>query len=306
MSDYIGNLLILVLLYSVLSSTLTVLIGQAGLFSVAHALFFGIGGYVTGLLMIKQHWPWVPAIIASMVLGAVVAMLVATISMRVHEDYLVIASFGLQVIGSSLLVNLSSVTGGVAGVADIPLPTLFGWSVSTVQDFVYLSAGTAVVCVAAIVGISRSHYGRVVKACRDDPIAAAALGKRPALYKISIFAITSAIAAFAGGVYAFYRGFISPDDFTVDLSILVLVMVVIGGLGKISGAMLGAILIVVLPELVRRLDLAPSLVGPIEQVIYGIALIVVVLIRPEGLITAWPDHVKPRTWIRSSRLREPA
>lgn len=287
MSDYVGNLIVVALIYAVLSSTLTVLIGQGGLLSVAHAMFFGVGGYATALLTTKRAWSWELAIVAGILLSAVLAMAVAAISLRVHEDYLVIASFGLQIIGTSLLSNLSGLTGGVSGVPGIPLPSLFGWTPGSVVGFVWLAAGTAVVCIGAVVAVSRSAFGRVLRACRDDPVAAAALGKRSALYKISIFAITSGIAALTGGIYAMYRGFVSPDDFTVDLSILVLTMVVIGGLGKISGAVLGAVLIVALPELIRHFDLPASLVGPVEQIIYGVALVIVVLIRPQGLVGAW-------------------
>lgn len=302
MSDYLAGLVIVFLLYAVLSVSLNMLVGQAGLFSVAHALFFGVGAYATAIVMVKLHYGWPLSAVIGMATASLIGVLIAAISLRVIEDYLVIGSFGLQVIGTTALFNWTPLTGGVGGIAGVPLPTILGWTPSDSAGFVWMSLAVAAVGVGVIAILDRSPWGRILRATRDDPIACAALGKNPTTYKISAFVIAGALAAIAGSVYAAYRSFISPDDFTIDLSILLLAMVVVGGLDSIPGAIVGTALLVALPEVLRAVSLPPKAVGPAEQIAYGLLLIAFAALRPSGLI---PAGTNPGRGIRRL-LRRPA
>jgi branched-chain amino acid transport system permease protein len=298
-TEYTAGLLVVILLYTVLSVTLNLLLSQAGLFSVAHAIFFGIGAYAMGYMTTARGTSWIVGTAAGMVVAAAIAAVVAGVSLRVSEDYFVIVSFGLQVIGLSILLNWDAVTGGINGLAAIPLPQIGSWSPDTTVDFVKLSAVVAILVVGIVALLDRSPYGRVLRASRDDPVATAALGKNPVTYKISAFIIAGSLAALAGSVYAAYRSFISPDDFGIDLSILLVAMIAVGGMGRISGAIAGTVLLELLPELLRRLSLPATAVGPVQQIIFGLLLVAVAMVRPQGLLGGtWPDFAATVRWVR--------
>lgn len=299
MNDYLAGLLVVILLYAVLSVSLNLLLSQAGLFSVAHAIFFGIGAYATAYMTTAKGANWPGGTAAGVAIAAVIAAGIATISLRVSEDYFVIVSFGLQVIGVSILQNWNAVTGGVNGVAAIPLPQIGPWSPDGTMGFVYLSAMVAVLAVTIIALLDHAPYGRILRACRDDPVACAALGKNPVMYKVSAFVIAGSLAAVAGSVYAAYRSFISPDDFGIDLSILLVAMIAIGGMGRISGAITGTVILMLLPELLRRLNLPSTAVGTVQQIIFGLLLIAVAMIRPQGIMGgSWHRFTLPAWWVR--------
>jgi branched-chain amino acid transport system permease protein len=149
---------------------------------------------------------------------------------------------------------------------------------------VWLSAVVAALVVLIVALLDHAPYGRALRATRDDPIVCAALGKNPILYKVSAFVIAGALAALAGSVYAAYRSFISPDDLGIDLSILLVAMIAIGGMGLIPGAVVGTVLLMLLPELLRKIDVAPTMVGPLQQVLLGLLLIAFAMLRPQGLL----------------------
>lgn len=287
MTGYQLTLLISILLFSALASGLTLLMGKGGLFSVMQALFFGIGAYATGVLSVRYGWAWAATIPVGMVLAAALAVAVAGVSLRVHSDYFVIASFGLQVIGTSVSVNWRSLTGGVMGISGVPEPSLFGWVASEKSDMLVLMAVTFAVVAGLIALLARSPYGRTLTAIRDDEVAARALGKNVLFFKVSAFAITGALAGLVGSVYAGYLGFVGVTDFTIDTSILIVAMVIVGGLGTVRGAVAGAVLLVLMPEALRNLQVPPDKVGIVQQAVYGLVLVLFVVLRPQGL---FPDR----------------
>lgn len=281
--DYALNLLVAMCLYAVLAMTLNLLVGQAGLFSVAHAAFYGIGGYATGVLTAQHGWDPLPAAGAGVLLAALVGLVISTIALRIHEDYLVIASFGLQVIATSVLLNWIDVTGGPMGVTRIPRPELFGVRITTRQEFLILALALAAITFLALWRLTSSPFGRTLKAIREDEVAAQSLGKPVAAYKVWAFVIAAGLAALAGSVYAHYVRFVSPTDFTIHQSILVLSMVIVGGMGNLFGAVAGAVLLLLVPELLRFLSLPSQVLGPVQQIAYGALLILFARLRPEGL-----------------------
>lgn len=287
MTGYQLTLAISILLFASLASGLTLLMGKGGLFSVMHALFFGIGAYTTGILTVRYGWGWGATIPLGMALAAVLAVAVAAVSLRVHSDYFVIASFGLQIIGTSVSLNWRSVTGGIGGISGVPEPALFGWVASSRVDALLLMAATFVVVAGIVALLARSPYGRTLTAIRDDEVAARALGKNVLLFKVSAFAITGSLAGLVGSVYAGYLGFVGITDFTIDTSILVVAMVIVGGLGTVRGAVAGAVILVLIPEALRNLPVPPDEVGIVQQAVYGLILVLFVVLRPQGL---FPDR----------------
>jgi ABC-type branched-subunit amino acid transport system permease subunit len=272
-----------VLLYASLASGLTLLTGKGGLFSVTHALLFGLGAYTTAVLSTRYGWPWAATLVPAMVLATAVATAVSAVSLRVHADYFVIASFGLQLIGTSVTFNWISMTGGVGGISAVPPAGIFGWTVESKPQSAFLMAVTCAFCFCVVGLLSRSPYGRTLSAIRDDEVAARSLGKNVLMFKVAAFAITGALAGLVGSVYASYLAFVGPTDFTIETSILLLAMVIVGGLGTLRGAVVGAVLLVVVPELLRQLDLPADKVGVGQQALYGLILVFFVLVRPEGM-----------------------
>lgn len=284
---YIENLIVLAALFAALAVTLNLLMGTGGLFSVAHALFFGLGAYSSSILTVTAGWPWVATLPLAVGVAALVSLLIALVSLRVSEDYLIIGSFGLQIIGTNVLLNWRGLTGGPVGVSGIPLPQLFGWHIVSGPDFVLLAGATLAVTALVVGSLQLSPFGRGLRAIRDDETAARACGKAAVAFKVQAFLIAGALAGLAGAVYASYIGFVSPEQFTIELSILFLAMIIVGGVGTIRGAIAGAVLLLAVPEILRALSLPRDLIGPGQQVLYGLTLIAFALLRPQGL---FPDR----------------
>lgn len=281
--NYTTNILVLLSFYAVLATSLNLLVGAGGLFSVAHAMFLGAGAYTAAVVTVThdQSW-WISLPIGAAVAG-VIGVLIAAISLRVSEEYLVIGSFGIQVMGTSLLFGFRDITGGAIGIAGIPLPSIAGRAIVPGWGFVAASWVLAALCIGAMAIVDRSSFGRSLRAVRDDPIGARAIGKNVTAIKVQTFAACSAIAGLVGTAYAMFIGVVTPLQFDIHLSILLLSMIIIGGVGSIRGSLAGATIIVLLPEIVRRLPLSDTLAGPGEQVLYGLILLAVIFTRPTGL-----------------------
>jgi len=282
--EYFLHILILIGIYTILSISLNLLAGYTGILSVAHAAFYGVGAYVAALMALKLHTPFplnlFLAIGAATLFGAVVGIP----SLRIKDDYFVIATFAFQIITFSLLNNLVSFTGGPMGLPGIPQPVIFGFTVSGHIPFLIL---TFIFCVLTFWIANRivaSPFGRVLKAIREDEVFAQACGKDVSAYKVTIFMIGAGLAAIAGVLYATYISFIDPTSFTVMESIFIISIVIIGGAGNLWGSVVGAAVLVTLPELLRFVGLPNSVAANIRQILYGGLLVAFMLWRPRGFI----------------------
>jgi branched-chain amino acid transport system permease protein len=279
--SYLIHLATTVNLFILLALSLDLLVGYAGLLSLAHAAFFGIGAYASAILT-KQGWPLVGAQAAGVALAALLSAVIAVPSFRVRGIYLLIVTIAVQVLFTVVTQNWTSLTGGDAGIAGIPAYSLFG---RPLRGFAFLAFCTA--CTVAVFFLCRrlvrSPFGRLLRALRDDEIGCAALGKNVAAAKIAVFAFSGAIAAFAGSLYAHYVSYVDPRSFDVGVSILVLLMVMAGGAGTLIGPLLGAVLLTLLPEALKFLPLPPGVAAASRQLLYGLMLIFVVYFRPQGL-----------------------
>ena len=291
--DYLLHIAVMVALYAILAASFNVLIGFAGLFALSQAAFFGIGAYTTAILTTKLGLAFPLPILLAVLLTAAVGMLVALPALRIGGDHLVIVTLALQIIVIAVMVNWRSVTGGTDGIAGIPKITLLGVPLDTPERFLPLALAAAALCVAIVWRLATSPFARAVRAMRENEQAAQAVGKNVVAIKLTVFAFSAGLAAVAGGLYAHYISFVSAETFTLDLTIYILAMVIIGGTGNLWGSVLGAALLTTLPELLKFVDLPPDIADKSRQVVYGLVLIAVLMLRPQGLLGEIPTRRRP-------------
>lgn len=282
--EYLIHILVLIGIYTTLSVSLDLLAGYTGLLSIAHAAFYGLGAYTSALLAVNLGAPFAAGLLAGVFVAVLVSFIVSLPSLRLHDDYFVIATFGFQMILFSLFNNWMDLTRGPLGIPGIPQPVLFGWVVQSHLGFLVLAAALAGFAYLVVDRIATSPFGRVLRAIREDEVFAKAMGKNILRFKVSAFAVSAALAASAGSLYAHYVTYIDPTSFTVMESILVISMVIIGGAGSRWGPVIGAVVLVLLPEALRFLGLPSGVAADLRQVIYGILLVLMMMFRPQGLV----------------------
>ena len=286
-----------VLIYSIVGLGLMLLAGFTGLFSLGHAAFLGVGAYTQAALT-QAGVPFPLALAAAGLLSAAVGMVVGLPALRVKGIYLGIATLAFGFIVEEVFARWESVTGGNAG-THLKAPDLFGWKLDTGESFYGLCLVIAVLATLGILNLLRSPTGRAFVAIRDSEISAQSMGIHLARYKTTSFALSAALAGIGGALYAHKLAFISPDQFNIVQSIDLLLMVVIGGLGSVHGAFLGAIFLITMPQVIALAkDFLPAAVGQapgLQGLVYGLVLIAFVLFEPMGLYGRW---LKVRTYFQ--------
>jgi len=290
--DYLLHILILIGIYIILSASLNLIVGYTGLFSIAHAAFFGVGAYCAALMALKMSTPFPVNLICAIAFCGILGALVGIPSLRIHDDYFVLSTFSFQVITLSLLNNLIGFTGGPMGLPDIPLPTIFGLKISSHPGFLILTIFSSGIILYICKLIVQSPFGRVLKSIREDEIFTQSVGKNVSAYKILIFIIGAGMASIAGVIYAYYISFIDPSSFTVMESIFILTIVIIGGTGSLLGPVAGAVILVVLPEVFRFIGLPDSIAANLRQILYGGLLVIFMIWRPTGLLGEFTSERK--------------
>lgn len=279
---YIDHLAILMCIYIILSVSLNLVTGFVGLLNLGHAAFFGIGAYASALL-VKAGMPWLAALLLAGAIAGSSGFLIGIPCLRLRGDYLAIATLGFAEIVRALLKNWTSLTRGPLGIPGIPKPELFGYVLIGNGAYLVLSSCIAAIVVFLVWRMVSSPFGRVLKAIREDEIAAMTLGKNVVKHKLIALSAGAFFAGIAGSLYAHYITFIDPSSFTLLDTVFMLSMVVLGGLGSVAGSVIGAIILTILPEPMRFLD-APSFVKAAMRLIaYSLILILLILFRPEGL-----------------------
>lgn len=278
--EYLATIGVLIAIYIILSSSYDLVIGYGGLSSVAHPIFFAIGAYTAGLLAIHAPLPAPVNVLLGGIAAMVASVMLAASALRVSGDYLLIASLGFQLGLLQLIKNLEF-TGGPGGLTAIP-GTIAG---AARTPFFLLTAGAlAAATVFGIRAIVRGPYGRAITAMRDEELAFTALGRDATSMKIVIFAIGCGIAGVAGGVYAYYFQYISPDQFEVLQSAAILTMVVLGGMGTTWGPVVGAVLLLAIPQAITFLNLPPSIMAPTQGIIFTVLVLLFMFLRPQGIV----------------------
>jgi branched-chain amino acid transport system permease protein len=286
-----------VLIYSIAGLGLMLLAGFTGLFSLGHAAFLGVGAYTQAVLT-NAGVPFPIAIAAAAGLSATVGVVVGLPALRVKGIYLGMATLSFGFIVEEVLARWESVTKGNSGMT-ISAPNIFGWRVETGEQFYAVCLVITVAVTVGILNLLRAPTGRAFVAIRDSEISAQSMGIHLAYYKTLSFAISAGLAGIAGALYAHKLQFISPDQFNILQSIDLLLMIVIGGLGSVHGAFLGAIFLISMPQMISLVkDYLPAVIGAapgLQGLVYGAVLIAFVLFEPMGLYGRW---LKVRTYLQ--------
>ncbi len=282
--DYFIHIIILINIYVILATSTNLLVGLGNMLSLGQAAFYGVGAYLSVAALMVFNWPLLPALLFAMIGTGIISLIIAYPSLRLKGDYFVLATLGFQLIVFTVLYNWVSVTRGPFGISGIPSPRLWsGLDVSGLWPFLILSSSFSILVVLVFTGLIYSPFGRALRGIRDDELSMKALGKNVTSFKIQAFFISSAFIALAGFLYATYVSYIDPTSFTLDESIFILSALIVGGLGNIKGPVIGALFVVILPEALRFVGLPDSIAANLRQIIYGLALIILMNYRPQGL-----------------------
>lgn len=294
-SEYMMTQLHFIGIYSIAGLGLMLLVGFTGQISLGHAAFLAVGAYTEALLA-AAGWPFWLSLPCAALLSAAVGIVVGLPALRLKGIYLAIATLAFGVIAEEIAARWESLTGGNSGLHVKPIE-LFGAKLDGDADFYYLVLALTAVCCVALANLLRSPTGRAFVAIRDSEISAACMGVNLAKYKTLSFALSAALTGVGGALYAHKVSFISPEQFTLLVSIELVTLVILGGVGSLHGAVLGAAFIIVLPQLIAIVkDYLPAAVAGaagLQSTVFGLVLIGFIIFEPMGLYGRW---LKIRTW----------
>ena len=274
--EYYLSLLVFVGINSLMTMGLSMLMGYAGQISLGHAAFFGIGAYSSGILTTKYFFHPVEAFMMGIFLSALIAFLVGKPTLRLKGHYMAVATLGFGEILFIVFNELSSLTGGPSGLSGIPPLMILGHPLEGAA-YLYLVWAFVILLLLFSLNVINSRVGRALRALHGSELAAAAMGVDASHFKVQVFVLSAIYASTAGSLYAHFITFISPNSFSFMFSIFLLMMVVVGGAGTIWGALLGTLLLTLLPEYLRGLE-------DFEVLVYGAILMVVLLFMPQGIL----------------------
>jgi branched-chain amino acid transport system permease protein len=269
------HVLSLIAIASIAAMGLQVLLGYSGQLSIGQAAFYGIGAYTSAFLTAKLGVPFPLALIGAGIAAAIASLLMVPIT-RLTGAYLAVATLGFSIIVYLFIKNEEWLTGGSYGFIGIPRAELFGYVLRDARSSYYLNVGVAAIVYFVFARIEGSRFGRAINAIRQDADAARASGIRVTVLKSECFVIAAFVAGLAGSLYAHEVRYLAPNDFTFWKSIEILIMVVIGGVGSLAGAILGAAMVVGLPEYLRA-------IGDYRMLVFGAILIATMLFGEGGL-----------------------
>ncbi|MDQ3259558.1 MAG: branched-chain amino acid ABC transporter permease [Pseudomonadota bacterium] len=275
-SRSIIDVLVFAALYAIAGLGVSFLLGQCGIVSLAQSVFYGIGAYSTAYCTTQLGWPAAAGFAFGMGISAIIAAAVGWPVLRLSGYFLALATLALGIIGHVLFLEWDWLTGGTLGIGGIPPLNLFGFMLNTPQRFYYLVWIVVLVVFWLHASLLRSRTGYAMRAMRDAPAAAAALGVNNQMLKAKVFVLSAVLGALAGSLFAHYVSFVSVDSFGVDRAINFLLLAVLGGASTIIGPILGALFITVMPH-------ALSTFGDIHALLFAACLVAAVIFLPDGL-----------------------
>ncbi len=276
-NQYILQVMIFVGIYIMLTLSLNLLNGYVGLIALGHAGFYGIGAYASAKFSLELGFPFLLSLLGSGVVAGVFGYLLGRPTLRLSGIYLALATLGFNVVLWLLLLNWMSFTNGPLGIMSIPPPNIFGYEIETRSDYFYLILTLVVLTLFSMNRLVNSRFGRALVAIREDELAAEAIGVDTTRYKVQAFVLSAFYAGLAGSFYAHFVKYVSPDSFTHMESFIMLAMLALGGSGNLFGPVVGATILIVIPEVFRGLL-------EYRMIIYGSVLVVMMLVRREGLL----------------------
>ncbi len=282
--EYLIHLAILVAVYSILALSLNLAVGYTGILSVTHAAFFGLGAYATAILGTRYDVNFFLALLIGAAITGVVSLLIGVVLSRFRGDFVALGSVGFNMIVWSVFLNWQDLTRGPLGIPGIPRPEVFGFDFSGNFSFLLLAVAVAALVFFLSRFITNSSFGRALKAIREDEEALQVFGYQTLHFKLAVFVIGAMLASVAGSLFAAYITFIDPSTFTINESIFILSAIILGGLASNRGAVIGALVLILLPEFLRFVGFPADIAAQTRQAVYGVVLIVLMLYRPQGLV----------------------
>src|SRR3989338_3981000 len=282
--EYIFHIFILIFIYGILAIAQNLVMGSTGLLTLGGAAFYGIGAYTAAILATKFGVNIFASLALAPILAGIIACVVGVSFARFRGDYFILATLGFLMIFHTVVRNWEEVTGGAYGIPGISKPEIFGFVFSSPITFFFLAA--MALCMVAVVSyfISRSSFGRVLNAIREDEDALKIFGYKTSTYKLIVFAIGATLSSLAGVLFASHITFIDSNLFTVNESVLLWAMIILGGIATNRGALLGALLLIIIPEILRFIGFPLEFAALFRQGIYGLLLILLMLYRPKGIL----------------------
>jgi len=277
LKDYYLDVVILAGIYTILALGLNVVVGFSGLLNLGFAGFYAIGAYTSALLTTKAGLGFWNALSLSIFITTIAGFILAFPALRLRGDYLAIVTLGFGEIIHLTLNNWDSLTGGPNGISGIPVPFVFGFEFSRLSHYYYLVLLFVLITIFVVRRIYYSRIGRAWLALRDDEVAAESMGINATKYKFLAFSFGAFWAGLAGTLFAGKMRFVSPESFTFMESVFVVCMIILGGLGSVLGVILGSLILIILPEILREFQLYRMLA-------LGIGLVLMMVFRPQGLL----------------------
>ena len=282
--EYLAHTLNLALVFVALTVSLNLILGFGGMVSMAHAVFFCLGGYVSTLVTMNYEVNFLVGLVVATVLTGLVGGLFAAPFIKIKEEYVILFTLAFQMIAFHLMLSLIDITGGDSGIFGVPPVEIAAYCPTTPQGFLPITIVLVVAVYYVALKITRSPFGRVLKGIREDDLAVASLGKSVLKFKVIVFMVGTGLAAAAGSIFAHYSCFINPTIGSLDESILLIAMVALGGAANLWGSAVGAFILIVIPELLTFIPGASEFIIPLRSFIYGLLLILFMRFRPEGII----------------------
>ncbi|MBH1942179.1 branched-chain amino acid ABC transporter permease [Mobilitalea sibirica] len=298
-SQYMTRIFIMIGIYTMLALGLNILTGYTGLVSLGHGGFFAIGAYTTAILMLRFQMNFLIAVMIAMVFTGICGLLLGLPTLRLTGTYLSIVTLGFGEIVRMVIMNFDTVTNGTLGIRNIPRPSFFGFELTLANHgLFYLMLVLLILVTYVCIGIQNSNMGRTLRAIKADELAAVMMGIRSSRYKVGAFVVSAVLTGLAGGYYASLVSYIDHNSFTFDVSIMILSIVILGGMGTIRGMFLGAAILVAFPEVARPLM-------EWRFVVYGLVLILMMRFKPQGLL-GWRSRLPYKIPVlkRSQTYRE--
>jgi branched-chain amino acid transport system permease protein len=287
--NYLSQILVFVAIFLLLATSLNLVLGFGGVFSIMQAVFYGVGAYTAANLVVSWHAPFpldlLGAIAVSMALGALVSVLL----LRLRGELVIIGTLALQLVFSTIFRNWNAVTGGSYGIFGVSRPVLFGVPVSSLTGFALFAAVIAAIFFALSLYVARSPYGLAVRAQREDAVLAGALGHDTLRERAVVFVIGAGLAGVAGALYAEFIGYVDPTSFDVNQSLSIITIVVVGGLGNLWGTLGAAVILTFLPQLLILMPATSAAAAQFQLLLYGVILVAVVRFWPNGILPEQPS-----------------
>ncbi|WP_235889741.1 ABC transporter permease subunit [Brucella haematophila] len=269
-----------ILIYIMLGLGLNIVVGYTGLLDLGYVAFYAVGAYSFALLASPQfdlHLPFLIILPIAMVIGAIAGILLGLPVLRLRGDYLAIVTLGFGEIIRVLINNLDAVTNGPRGLARLDRISMFGFTFTTPKDYFFLLLAATILTAIAAYRLKHSLLGKAWSAIREDQDAARGVGINTTKVKLIAFSVSASIASAAGVFFAGFQRFISPESFTLNESVLIVLLIVIGGVGNILGVIVGALVLILLPELLREF-------AEYRMLLLGLTMAVVIIVRPGGIV----------------------